>query len=242
MYGDRQQLLAKTLFRPFRAVVRSVIDFVYPPYCIACHSLLNETERLMCENCWHQLPGIDENLDLMAEIRSKSGAEIYFSKVIAIWEFSPHIQTIIHHLKYQNFQILAGRIGRVMAERIKKMSLFPEQTILVPIPLHQTRLRERGYNQSALLCNVIAAETGLSVREQILERIRYTESQTKLMATDRIKNVENAFKVNTAVEIKDKIIILVDDVITTGATINACAKELVANGAGTVYIVSAVKA
>ncbi len=221
---------------------KSILNLLFPPYCLVCNSILEEDERLICELCWHDLPLINENRDLLNEIQSKFTNEIYFFRVIAIWEFSPTIQIAIHHLKYQNFKILANRIGVVMAERLNRLNLSIENTILIPVPLHKTRIRERGYNQSALLCHVIASQTGFIYHDHVLKRIRYTQSQTKLNVSERLKNVHKAFKVASPQEIQNKSVILVDDVITTGATANECARELIRAGAETVYLCSAAKA
>jgi ComF family protein len=129
-----------------------------------------------------------------------------------------------------------------MAEKIKRSGIITCQALLIPVPLHKTRVRERGYNQSELLCKVIAAETGIGYDANILQRIRYTKSQTKLDEATRSVNVKNAFKVSQRDRISKKTILLIDDVITTGATINACAKELIRNGAKEVIIISAIHA
>jgi ComF family protein len=231
------------LLLPYRillSLVKSALNFIYPPYCMVCSSQLAEDEKLICDNCWLHTPRIEQEFDLFNEI--KLGDEVYFSKVISAWEFSPTIQTAIHLLKYQNYKVLANRIGLFMAERLTKQSLPMDKTILVPVPLHKTRTRERGYNQSTLLCKIIAVESGLNYSDKILKRTRYTQSQTKLNAIERAKNVENAFKVIYPEQIKNRLVILVDDVITTGSTMNACAKELIKNGANDVYLLSAVKA
>ena len=229
-------------YRMLLSLVKSALNFIYPPYCMVCSSQLAENEKLICDNCWLHIPQINQDSDLLTEIKSKVGGEVYFSKVISEWEFSPTVQTAIHLLKYQNFKVLANRIGQFMAERLSKQPLPMDKTILIPVPLHKTRTRERGFNQSTLLCRIIAAETGLNYSDKILKRIRYTQSQTKLNAIERAKNVENAFKVIYPEQIKNKLAILVDDVITTGSTMNECAKELIKNGANDVYLLSAVKA
>jgi ComF family protein len=236
----RKQILAAP-FSLVPTLFRSILNFVYPPYCIVCNSRFQESNKLICESCWNSFPIINDNYDLSNEIRSKISGPVYFSNAFSIWEFSPAIQNIIHHLKYQNFKILANRIGILMADRLRKLQLPKEKTIIIPVPLHKTRMRERGYNQSALLSNVIATETGLPYNDQILERIRYTQSQTKLTATERLKNVQNAFNISLPKEIENKIIILVDDVITTGATINECAKELMKAGAEAINLFSIAK-
>ncbi|MDZ7377321.1 MAG: ComF family protein, partial [candidate division KSB1 bacterium] len=123
-----------------------------------------------------------------------------------------------------------------MAEKLKPLNFSPDETLLIPVPLHKTRARERGYNQSALLCRAIARQTGLPYDEHILKRVRYTRSQTKLSASERLKNVNQAFRIVNKEPIQNKNVILIDDVITTGATMNECARELITNGARTVAL------
>jgi len=236
-----QQLL-NLPYRVLLSLVNSTLNFIYPPYCIICNSQLAENERIICNNCWSHAPHVLQSFDAFNEIKTKLKDEIYFSTVISAWEFSPIIQTAIHLLKYQSYKVLANRIGFVMAEKLNNQSLLMDKTILIPVPLHKTRTRERGYNQSTLICQIIAAETGLNYSDKIIKRIRYTQSQTKLNAIERAKNVENAFKVIFPEQVRSKLVILVDDVITTGSTMNACAKELIKNGASDVFLLSAVKA
>ncbi len=237
----RKQIL-QFPYRFLLSLVKSTLNFIYPPYCVICSSHLAENERVICDNCWSHTPQIDQDSDILNEIKFKLGGEIYFSKVISAWEFSPNIQTAIHLLKYQNYKILSDRIGSFMADSLNKQNMPMDKTILIPVPLHKTRTRERGYNQSTLLCSVIASETGFNYNDKILKRVRYTQSQTNLNAIERAKNVENAFKVIYPEQIKNRLVILVDDVITTGSTMNACAKELMMNGAIDVLLLSAVKA
>lgn len=229
-------------FKILSPFLKSIIDFIYPPYCIVCNKLLLFNEKLICKKCLLDLPKLDVDYNIVEEIDSKLSQEIYFSQAVSIWEFSPPLQTAIHYLKYQGFKTIANQFGAFMEDRLRQMSLPVNQTLLIPVPLHKTRLRERGYNQSTLLCSAIAAETDLIYDDSILKRIRYTESQTRLNASERQKNVENAFKVFNSEKIENKLIILVDDVITTGSTMNACAKVLMNNGAKAVYLLSIVKA
>ncbi|MDZ7341541.1 MAG: ComF family protein [candidate division KSB1 bacterium] len=236
----RNPLSLKTFLSTFRSLIAVGLDFVYPSYCLACGAKLQHSELLLCEPCWQQLPQLPGELDMNVMARSIEGP-IYFSKAISVWEFTPTVQQVVHHLKYQNFRRLAPIMGSFMAARLSCFSL-PQDTMLIPIPLHRTRLRERGYNQSALLCQAIAKHTGFNYSDKIVRRIRYTHTQTALNAAERRRNVAEAFRVVAPSVLIDKLVILVDDVITTGATMNACAKELVTIGASDVYLLSAVKA
>jgi ComF family protein len=114
--------------------------------------------------------------------------------------------------------------------------------LLVPVPLHKKRKRKRGYNQSALLCNAISRTTDIPVNEISLQRVKNTISQTKFNLVQRRKNVADAFRVVNKKEIVNKTILLVDDVITSGSTINACAEQLKINGAKEIFAITVAKA
>jgi len=223
------------LFRP-------LVDFFYPPNCTICHSVLQTEERVVCEKCWQQIPRVDSQKDIVAEIQHSLKSPIFFTQVYPIWQFEGPIQQIIHLLKYQNYQILARRMGEFMAEKISALPISVQDIVLIPVPLHKTRVRERGYNQSHLLCEYIASRLSIRFTDGILIRNRYTQSQTKLDAANRQKNVQEAFQVVAPDHVNGKMVILVDDVITTGATMNACASALSKSGASEIYLVSAAKA
>jgi ComF family protein len=219
----------------------TVIHFFLPHFCLICRTTEIKSHDLICENCWKNLPIADSPEKIMLELKNNLSGECYFSGAISLWKFSPETQTIIHYLKYRSFGKIAKTVGKKMAEKLTELNFTPKNVTIIPIPLHKTRIRERGYNQSALLCKAIAEETGFAVDERILKRVRYTQSQTKLDAIARQKNMQNAFAVTDKEKICDKTIISVDDIITTGATMNACARELQKYGVKTVIIFSAVK-
>jgi len=135
---------------------------------------------------------------------------------------------------------LGVRLGKEIGNRIKACQTFSSADYLLPIPLHRLKQRERGYNQSEYICRGISEATGIPVGGSILYRTKYTKSQTQLNLGERRANVGDAFKVNPKFqsEIRGKSFILVDDVITTGSTITACARELRTNGGRTILAVS----
>jgi ComF family protein len=147
--------------------------------------------------------------------------------------FIPPVDTIVHHFKYGKKTRLAQMLGQAMAAIIKSDFYLRQADTLVPIPLFWWKQLRRGYNQAALLAQVISQETGLHV-VPALGRIKNTRTQTKLSEAVRRDNVYNAFRVNRA-DVKDQIIILIDDVLTTGATMNECARILKDAGAKQVY-------
>ncbi|OQX95795.1 hypothetical protein B6I21_03555 [candidate division KSB1 bacterium 4572_119] len=168
--------------------------------------------------------------------------DCYFKSAFSLWKFSSQTQTIIHYLKYMEFKRLADNIGYFMSLKLKRLNFPENDTIIIPIPLHKTRERERGYNQSSLICQSFVKGTDFQCLDKCVIRTRYTKTQTKLSAMDRHKNVSGAFKVVDPVKLKNKVVLLIDDVLTTGATMNGCAKELNRFGVKEIHLFSAVKA
>lgn len=142
------------------------------------------------------------------------------------------LQSLIHQLKYNGMTSLGVALGERLAG-VLMPELDDNSYILLPVPLHRTKKRERGYNQSEYICKGIANVSGLVVAPSLLKRTRYTQSQTALDIEERRENVADAFALNPrcSVPVADQSFVLVDDVITTGATIDACARLLVKHGA-----------
>jgi ComF family protein len=161
-----------------------------------------------------------------------------------LFESEGKFQAAIHLLKYSGMTSLGIRLGRDIG---KAMSVYPElmtADYLVPVPLHKRKKRERGYNQSEFLCKGINKIIPIPVLPSLLKRIRYTQTQTHLNLMERLYNVEDAFVIprNRISYVKGKTIIVVDDVITTGSTIDSCANQLILNGAAKIFAVSAALA
>jgi ComF family protein len=146
--------------------------------------------------------------------------------------FDGTLREAIHHFKYSNLQDLATPLGQLMGDYWKQSPLPAE--IIVPVPLHTDRLRERGYNQAALLARELGRSSGLSVSESSLTRVRATRPQVDLSAQERKENVRDAFHC-PGTELKGKRVVLIDDVFTTGATLEACSIALRQVGACSVW-------
>ncbi|RMF67472.1 MAG: ComF family protein [Calditrichaeota bacterium] len=213
--------------------VAAFLDFVYPPYCLLCDAHLAAGERLICEKCWQHMPRISQ------QEGHRHGA---IEAVRSLWPFSAEVQTAIHELKFHGKRSLATRIGAEIARRLFQTEPLLHGELLVPVPLHKTRLRERGYNQSALLAHAISHETGIPVDESALKRVRYTRQQAKLGASERMANVRGAFRTTAGSLLAGKNVVLVDDVFTTGSTLEACAETLKTAGVKRVFAVTAAQA
>jgi ComF family protein len=142
------------------------------------------------------------------------------------------LATAVHGLKYHRRRIVADALGDLLAERYP----FAEGTLLVPVPLHPSKLRDRGFNQALLLARVLGRRRGLRVAPRALRRVRATRTQPGLTAPERRRNLRSAFAVGTATDLTGSHVVLVDDVLTTGATADACARVLSAAGAARVDV------
>ena len=227
--------------RFFVSVARGLLDFVYPPYCVLCEERLAPDDALVCKRCWDGLPRLTRGLKPGAHF-SREEEKIYFATSLAVWQYDNQVEQIIHLMKYDRKKSLAKRLGAAMGEVLLGNEPYARAACLVPVPLHKAKLRERGYNQSLLLCEEISAATRLPIVENTLQRIRYTKPQATLGAEERIKNVDQAFAVKQKERIAGRVCILVDDVVTTGCTVNACARELRGAGASEVLVLTAARA
>ena len=135
-------------------------------------------------------------------------------------------QKLIHSLKYHGNKKLGYELGRMAATTYRETGLFDTVDLLLPVPLHPKRMRQRGYNQSEWIAYGIRSVTGIAVDTSPLSRIKKTESQTRKQIFERSENVEDIFRVENTDTLKNKHILLVDDVITTGSTMNACAEAM----------------
>jgi ComF family protein len=150
--------------------------------------------------------------------------------------FDGVVQDLIHLMKYQGKRSIARRLGTMLADRLLSDSTVGQIDLLIPVPLHPSRERERGYNQSALIARAVGERLGVPVEERVLQRLKNTQTQTRLSAPERTANVAGAFRVRIPETVAGRRIALVDDVVTTGATADACAEALLTTGASEVLL------
>ena len=231
-----------SLRRFWRSLLAAAEAFLFYPYCVLCEERLADSSRLVCDSCLAGLPRADPAILEKGALRELPNLAV-FERIASLWLYSDEVERLIHLLKYQRKPALADPIAGKLASLAEELaSRAGAESVLVPVPLHRVRLRERGFNQSALLAEQVAARTGLTVAADSLKRVRYTRSQARLTRTERLRNVVGAFRVSSAVQIAGKHCVLVDDVVTTGATSSACGKELLRAGAQSVSLLTAARA
>lgn len=238
--GDWGRKLKK-MGLPAFSFAKSVIDFIYPPLCFLCQNRLEEKERFICFACWEGLEILPQPFCTSQEYLRKVVGKVWFSASIAFYQYSPAVQRLIHQMKYQRMGSVANIFALVMGRRLKEVIGTIPVDYIVPIPLHYTRERERGYNQAKLLAVRISRESGIPLLENCIKRRRYTTQQAKLDKNKRYQNVRDAFCVKNAELIKDRTILLTDDVLTTGNTMNECARMLSCAGAREIIALTIVR-
>ncbi len=205
-----------------------VLQLVYPPVCLVCGNVVEKTGGLrhVCRNCLQKLKPVPQSF-----IRSKILGRIhpcFLDDLYAGLEFDKAVQSIIHQIKYEKMVRFAVQFSRWC--RSEKLAAVPSDfDRVIPIPLHPAKEKERGYNQSVFISRGLFDDSRIAGQDLI--RRRHTRSQTALNRSERQKNVADAFRVTDPEIIRDKKIILVDDVVTTGATMNECARVLKTKGA-----------
>lgn len=221
-----------------RKAFDALLDFVYPPLCISCGELLASGREHVCPHCWSAIKRATRDLPLFAETRTKLVASGFVADLVTIFVFEKEgpFQAIAHALKYSGIQQVGIDLGRRLGKVILEEGV--QADAIVPVPLHKRKLRERGFNQSLLIARGVSEVLGTPIRADLIRRSRWTQTQTTLSKEERKQNVENAF-VCSEPDLRGVRIIVVDDVITTGATIEAVATALQASKVESVIAASA---
>lgn len=210
---------------------RSLNDFVglfFPAYCSACDCSLLNGEESICLRCQMKLPRT-----AIHDERGNQVEKIFWGRVdvqlATAFLKMPHggmAHHLIHELKYRNNQQVGIRLGKLFGHELKRSDSMSDFDVILPVPLHPKRLYFRGYNQCDCIAAGLESTLGVPVDYEILKRIKYNDSQTRMGRYARWKNVETIFNLTDPTLLEGKSVLLVDDVITTGATIEACAQLL----------------
>jgi ComF family protein len=227
----------------FTNIIRHLIEVFYPSLCAACDEPLVKNENLLCTRCRYELPRTNFHLQPENDITRIFWGRVRVEHATAYYFFQKggHVQKLIHKLKYKGEKDLGFEIGKIIGRELNPTT-FGEIDMIIPVPLHKSRKRKRGYNQSECIANGISATMSKPVNAGILFRQIANPTQTKKHRYERWENVEGIFFIKNPNLIHYKHILLVDDVITTGATLEACATALLQTEGVKVSIVALAKA
>ena len=231
-------------------IAERLFQFFIPSQCPCCKRILREEQRGFCPDCLSEIrwikppfcsicgtPFISEEVD-SHPCSACLTKRRYFTMARALGSYEGPLQEAIHRWKYEGKEYLSVLFAEWMAERLYRYwdpDLFD---VLIPVPLHKERLRERGFNQALLLVRELSRRTGIPYRKRVLQKKRPTVPQVKLSGVEREKGVRGAFHLLEKEEVEGKSILLVDDVYTTGATVNECTRVLLGGGAKRVDVLT----
>jgi competence protein ComFC len=219
--------------------ITEILDFFLPRFCPSCKIKLLSGEKFICLSCLNKLKIIDKSrLEFEFDKKFLNQKIISGFTSLYIFEKDKELQHLIHSLKYNGKFLIGSFLGELLGNKIKDELTAWNINLILPIPLHQLKKAERGYNQSFYISKGLSKEIDIPVGSGIIKRRKYTQSQTTMNFLERQKNIDEAFKIKSKKKIIGKNILLIDDVITTGATISECGKVLLKAEANQVYAAS----
>ncbi len=208
-----------------RLISNSLLNLIYPKHCQICNIDLTMNEQFLCLGCKYDLPYINQSQHTLDTLCKLFWGRVEVENVIAVLNYQKGNQTqkILHQLKYHKKTKLANHFGEMLGELMPNVETID---YLVPVPLHPKKKRIRGFNQSMVIAKGMQIITQIPIKENVIIRNTFNTSQTHFSKFDRWDNVKSIFTVTKPELLENKHVVLIDDVLTTGATIEACVQEL----------------
>jgi competence protein ComFC len=234
-------------------LITGLKDIIYPKTCLICKQDLASTcvDEFVCVKCWASIKKntppfcrcCGRNLDNRSLVNALCSEclknKLDFDRAFAPCIYEGPVKDLIREFKYKKNDYLAATLSGLMIDFIREYAIpVSSVDMLIPMPLHPTRLREREFNQAELLARCIASAYTKAVSTDNLVRLRHTRTQAELQGADRLENVKDSFSVKMPDLVKGKIILLIDDVLTTGATASEASRALKSSGANTVFVLT----
>lgn len=219
-------------------ILADFISLFFPKVCDACAQPLIRGEEVICTQCLLELPRTDSHILSNKPLEAKFYGKININKAYSFLYFRKdgNVQNLLHNLKYKGKPYIGEFVGKLFARELKDLDHIRCIDLIIPVPLHQSKLRRRGYNQSEHFALGLSSGLELPMDTEALKRIIKNTTQTKKSRLERWQNVENVFHVQKPEMVAGKHVLLADDVVTTGATLEACAIQLFSAGAKEVTV------
>jgi competence protein ComFC len=233
-------------------LLRSLSSLLYPPVCAICWASVDRDEYLcpdchakttriappFCATCSEPFSGAISGPFTCANC---SHRRLYFQAAVAVYRSRGIVRRVVHDFKYGRQMHLRHLVSRWLCAALDDERLRGPFDVIVPVPLHPARERERGFNQAALLAELLGKRVSAPLKP-MLERVRYTTTQTAFDRSERMENLHGAFRLRKKADVQHLRVLLIDDVLTTGATLSECARVLKKAGAAFVYAATAARA
>lgn len=208
--------------------LQAVYHLLFPNLCNGCGEELLSNEKIICFSCLSFMPKTKFHLVINNPMEQKFFGRLQVENATAMYYFNKggSIQNLLHGLKYKNKQEIGLLLGKQFAKQIEDLPWLKDIDLLIPIPLSKQKLKARGFNQSECIARAMASHLNLPLDTQSVLRPKNTESQTNKSRVERFENVQDAFTITNPKLLERKHVLLLDDVITTGATLEECASAI----------------
>ena len=212
-------------------LTRYLADFtslLFPHLCPACGEALIANEHILCTECRYSFPFTNFHLQPDNIVAQQFWGKIQLQGAYSLYYFSKggKVQNLMHQFKYRGMKQIGNLLGNIAGGQLAQNEVFNTVDLIVPVPLHRKRLQQRGYNQSAHFAEGLAEKLNAAVEINNLVRTTITETQTHKSRFARFENMQDVFTIENPERLKNKHVLLVDDVITTGSTLEACGTQL----------------
>jgi ComF family protein len=203
-------------------------ELIFPRLCVTCGDKLIEQEQWICLHCLHHIPRTNYHLEPENPVAQLFYGRVQIEFATSFFYFSKgsKYQSLLHNLKYKGMKELGAEIGKQFGIDLMQSTDFSSVDLICPVPLHPSKEKKRGYNQSWWIASGIAAQMEKQLSDDNLKRITATETQTRKTRFARWQNVEGIFELSEPEAFSGKHILLIDDVVTTGSTLEACAQAI----------------
>lgn len=224
-----------------KSIVSRLLDILLPRTCCVCGRRLSMKEHILCADCDTSMP----RTHYVKDSRSNVMAQLFWHLIpiehavsLFFYKSGSKTASVVYKLKYGDRPDIGEYMGKLLAYELETENLLDDVDVIVPVPLTRARRRQRGYNQSEMIAHGIAQVCGKPVMPDVLIRTAFTESQTSKDRWQRMSNVKNVFQCQHPDLIRGKHVLVVDDIVTTGATARECSEILVQSGARCISIAS----
>jgi ComF family protein len=211
-------------------MINDFFNLIFPKLCCACNTALLKNEKTICLHCIVTLPKTNFHLDKENPVNQLFWGRVKIEMATSFYLFNQktRVQNLLHQLKYNGAKEVGEVVGQLMGAELKDSPYYQHVDFVVPVPLHQNKFKKRGYNQSEWIAFGLSTTMNIPLETNGLYRIEDSQTQTKKKRYERWENVDEIFGINSGL-LNGKNVLLVDDVLTTGATIEACAQVLIKN-------------
>ena len=222
----------------FLSVYQDILSILFPKYCIGCQQICSSKENFLCPSCRHELRETSFHLQPNNPMKEKFWGRIPIEQAMALLYYQKGgvTQKLIHALKYQGQEQIGKWLGEWYAQRLLASNSLQTVEVVIPVPLHPKKMKKRGYNQVTLFGKAIAQALQVPFLEDVLLKQTYTSSQTKKHWLERQESHSEQLFLAKIAPIQNKHILLVDDIVTTGATLTRCASLIIENASASVSL------